>query len=353
MKSSQPSSGRTRLCVWLASVSLATACGLQAETADTITRKFAASPGGRLVVDIDAGGIEVRGTDANEVAIEYVRKVSASSKEKEEEFLREQEVTIEQQGDTVTLRARRKVSDEGWGWLKRGWSGLRTEFRCIISIPRRFNVDLRTSGGGIDVASLQGDLRANTSGGGLHFEQITGPIDGHTSGGGIKLIGCSGDVKVHTSGGGIESRDGKGPLELNTSGGGITVRTHEGDVRAHTSGGGITAESIQGNVNAGTSGGSIRATLVAQPSGECRLNTSGGGITIGLPENAAVELDASTSAGSVSSDFAVTVTGEHKKSHLQGPINGGGPLLHLRSSAGSIRVQRVAAVAPAATAVER
>lgn len=317
---------------------------LPAETVDTIQRTFAASPGGRLAVDIDTGGIEVRGTDGDEVAIEYVRKVSASSKEKEEAFLKEQEVTVTQEGDVVTLRARRPSGSTGSGWFKWGWSGLRTDFRCTVTVPRRFDVDLKTSGGGIDVSSLQGNVRTNTSGGGLQFSEISGPIDGHTSGGGIKLVACEGEVKVHTSGGGIDCRDGKGPLELNTSGGGITVRLHEGDVRAHTSGGGITAESIQGNVNAGTSGGSIRATLLAQPSGECRLNTSGGGITVSLPANAAVELDASTSAGSVSSDFPVASEGERKSSRLRGSINGGGPLLHLRSSAGSIRVQQVAAV---------
>jgi DUF4097 and DUF4098 domain-containing protein YvlB len=121
-------------------------------------------------------------------------------------------------------------------------------------------------------------------------------------------------------------------------------------VKAHTSGGGITCDNVAGDVDAHTSGGSVHATLTRQPAGECRLSTSGGGITATLPENATFQLDAETSGGGVRCDFPVTVTGERKSDRLVAPVNGGGPLVHLRSSGGGIRVNKGAT---STAAVER
>jgi len=50
-----------------------------------------------------------------------------------------------------------------------------------------------------------------------------------------------------------------------------------------------------------------------------------------------VNVDASTSVGGVSSDLAID--GRVTKSSIRGTINGGGPDLYLRSSAGSIRIR--------------
>jgi hypothetical protein len=56
-----------------------------------------------------------------------------------------------------------------------------------------------------------------------------------------------------------------------------------------------------------------------------------------------MSLDAETSVGRISTDFAVTsvIQGKVPKNRLKGGINGGGPLLKLRTSAGSIRLQKV------------
>jgi len=51
-----------------------------------------------------------------------------------------------------------------------------------------------------------------------------------------------------------------------------------------------------------------------------------------------VNVDASTSGGSVSSDFPVPTSGDHQ--NLRAAINGGGPLLQLRTSGGGINIQK-------------
>jgi hypothetical protein len=297
---------------------------LAAGTEDTIRKTFDVAPGSNLTVDINIGGIEVNGGAGSQVVIEYTRKVSAGSEEEEERILREHVVTIDQSGDTVSIHARgpRGGGSGGSWWRNLFGRGISRNFHLKVTVPEAMNVQLKTSGGGIDVGAITGTVKANTSGGGLDFADVTGDINGHTSGGGIDLDRCKGTVKVHTSGGGIRSSGGEGALSVNTSGGGITIRSHRGDVNGHTSGGGIHVDFLQ------------------QPESDCRLDTSGGGVTVTLPANVAVNLDAQTSGGGVNSELPVTVTGEHKRSQMRGTINGGGPEVHLRSSGGSIHVKK-------------
>jgi hypothetical protein len=84
----------------------------------------------------------------------------------------------------------------------------------------------------------------------------------------------------------------------------------------------------------------VTASLRRQPQQECRFYTAGGSINVRLPGDARVNLDASTSGGSVSTDFPVAYTDDRHHSELRVPLNGGGPLLYLHTSGGSIHVQR-------------
>ena len=66
-------------------------------------------------------------------------------------------------------------------------------------------------------------------------------------------------------------------------------------------------------------------------------------MAIELVEDITADVDARTSAGHVTTDFGVSPPQDPKhKGTLQGKINGGGPLLTLRSSGGSIRVKKQA-----------
>jgi DUF4097 and DUF4098 domain-containing protein YvlB len=328
----------TLIAAFVATGALAT---VSAETTGTLRRTFDVTPGGNLAVDIDVGGIDVSGGSGSQVVIEYVRKVSADSKEEEERYLREHVVTMEQTGDTVRIHARgpNRTNNRSW-WRSLFSDGGGRNFHLKVTVPEQFHAQLRTAGGGIEVVALRGTVKANTSGGGLKFADIAGDIEGNTSGGGIDLDHCNGAVNVHTSGGAIHSSEGEGHLYVRTSGGGIAIRTHRGDVDAETSGGGITCSGIAGNVQAHTSGGGVRAELTQQPAGDCRLSTSGGGVTVTLPADVAANLDASTSGGDVDCDLPVTVTGTHKRRSLRGTINGGGPEVHLRSSGGGIEINK-------------
>jgi len=308
-----------------------------AASEENINKTFPVASGGSLVVDVDFGSIDVSTNAApDEITVAVWRKVTRKNEAGEERFLAENPVAIVQEGNTVTVRSEHR--EERLGWFG-GWRN-RNEAKYTIHVPAQFSAKLHTSGGGIAVSDLTGEVKAHTSGGGLHFTRVHGPLNGDTSGGGVSVADCEGTIKIHTSGGGIDVTGGNGSLNGDTSGGGVKVRNFAGPASVETSGGGITIENVQGAVEGSTSGGSINAVLLSPVPGEVTLSTSGGGVTVKVPDNAAFNIDARTSGGGVTCDLPVTVQGKIEHGHLKGVVNGGGPAVVLRSSGGGIHIKK-------------
>lgn len=319
------------LCLLLVSSS-----AVLASTEEHIQKTFSLDPGGTLAVDVDFGSIDVVTNSSSEVAVDVWRKVTRSTKAAEEAFLRDNPVKLSQEGTTVTVRSR---SSKKLNWSS-GWRN-RNEAKYTLRVPARFSAQLNTSGGGISVSDLTGDVKTGTSGGGLRFARLHGPVDGKTSGGGIRINDCEGDITIETSGGGINVLGGSGTLKGHTSGGGVTVKEFAGPATVGTSGGGLTLEKIKGSLSGTTSGGPVQAVLVSPVAGPVTLSTSGGGVTVRVPENAAFNLDAASSGGGVICELPVTVQGKLEHSRIKGVVNGGGEPVTLRSSGGGIHVHKL------------
>ena len=305
---------------------------------NNIERSFQVASGGRLTIDTDRGSIEVRTADHDLVDVKIERKVKRGGKWGVEEVLEDFPITFDHSDGGVTIRAK-YGEKKSWPWNR---ERNRLGIKFLITVPQRYNVDLKTAGAGISVGDLEGEVRSQTSGGRLRLGNIEGPVWGRTSGGSIKLAGTQGDADVRTSGGKITIGSVAGAVEAKTSGGSISIDKATGGVNAKTSGGSITVEEVMGGINAKTSGGSIKAYISRQPEGDCSLETSGGSVTAYLVEDISIDVEARTSGGSVSTDvpIATVVQGKVRKNRLQGAINGGGPLLKLRTSGGSIRLHK-------------
>lgn len=320
----------------ISSLLVVSALGALAATEEKIHETRPAKSGGTLVLDVDFGSIDVAAGDNDKVVIDAYRKIEASSKEKEQEYLKAVPITITTEGDRIIVRAIHKHESLG-SQLWRMLGHTRTEGRYTVRVPASYSIDLDTAGGDISANGLTGNIKVDTSGGDLTFGQIHGDIHGDTSGGDITAKNCDGATNLDTSGGRIEVTGGKGRLSADTSGGGITVLNRVGDTKVETSGGKLRLGNISGKLNAETSGGSVSAILPSPVAGDVRLETSGGSITVVTPSNAALTVDAETSAGSVRSDLPIAVMRREDDS-LKGTINGGGTKLVLRSSAGSIEI---------------
>jgi hypothetical protein len=284
-----------------------------------VHRRFAARPGGKLVIEVAEGGIEVTGTKEDTVAVDLFRDVRGLDLQTRSDQETEPErstanVAIQHDGSTVRILAGQDRDPE----LARCGNG-KMDLHLVVSVPDNFNLDLTTGCGGITVAELNGTVKSTTSAGALSFTNVRGDIDGCTAGGGIQLKGCEGAACIETGGGTIDIRD------------------HKGDVMARSGGGGIHCERVEGKLDAETSGGAIGAVLDAQPTRDCRLATEGGGIAVTLPGSCRLDIEAQTGAGSV--DLDLPVVGNRERTSLQGKLNGGGPLLRLCTGAGSVDIR--------------
>jgi DUF4097 and DUF4098 domain-containing protein YvlB len=67
--------------------------------------------------------------------------------------------------------------------------------------------------------------------------------------------------------------------------------------------------------------------------------TVNGGITLSLPSGASADVRASTTNGSIDSDFPISVRGRINRHHLSGTIGRGGPGLSLTTVNGNIRLR--------------
>lgn len=284
----------------------------------TVEKTFTVQEGGDLKVQTSGGDIEIVSGNGNEVKVTARERINADSDAKADEILQDLELTIEQQGNGVLAKAKYTKSGSGWHW---GSTPVTVSFTVVV--PRRYNVDLNTSGGNIGLDSIVGRAHLRTSGGNLKLDRVEGEVDGNTSGGNITL------------------QEGTAAVKLSTSGGDIHVDRAGGEADLSTSGGNIVINSVLGRVNASTSGGDIKATIEGELKGSCDLSTSGGNVTVAVQKSAAFNLKSHTSGGNVDAD-GLTIAiekGGLGKSSLSGKVNGGGPQLSLGTSGGDIRIR--------------
>lgn len=299
---------------------LAVAGTLSAAIVRNVEKTFPVSPGGLLKAATQGGDIIVKTADVPEVRVTARHKIRAATEKEADELLEKLTLTMDQTAEGVALEA--KYEKQAGGFLNFGsWPPVQVDF--LVTVPARYSAELKTSGGDIAVGSLEGRVKANTSGGDIALERIDGDVDASTSGGDITLREGTARAKVHTSGGDILIERAGGPTEANTSGGDIVIRSAAQLKRAHTS------------------GGDIRAVLRGPLQEGCELSTSGGDVEVDVESGVAFELDASTSGGHVdAAGLTITIDkGGLRKSQLKGRVNGGGPLLRLRSSGGDIDIR--------------
>jgi len=261
---------------------VASAIAATAASAATVQREFSASPGGRVVFDLESGGsIEVRGWSEGRVTVE----ADLGSLRPEEIGL-----AIDHKGQDVTIRTAE---------APRGWSNLNLSFRVMV--PTRFGVSVDTSGGGVTLSDLEGLFEGQTMGGNLRLSKLQGNIDLSTMGGNVGLTESSIDGSVSTMGGNVNLNDVTGALHVKTMGGhlvldsvsgGVKVETMGGDV-SYTHRGGSQGRTGDGVVRLSTMGGDIKVDEA--PDG-ADVETMGGDITVG---RAAEFVKASTMGGDI------------------------------------------------------
>ena len=71
------------------------------------------------------------------------------------------------------------------------------------------------------------------------------------------------------------------------------------------------------------------------------LRTSDGSVALRIPAELAADVDLHTGDGHIDLEVPVTVEGKLGGNNVRGKMNGGGPLLAIKTSDGSIRLEKL------------
>ncbi len=307
---------RTKRMMVLVGIVLLLSPALLAEIRDEVRNTFQVAAGGTLHLEADMGSIKLRSGESSVVEVVVIQKVRSDDPRDFEEAIRMLDLDIRQEGSDVVVTAEYERRNR---WRE---NQLNLEFQILV--PYRYNIDVRTAGGSVSVDDLEGEVHVQTAGGSLSFGRIVGNVVGRTAGGSVALEGSSGTA------------------DIETAGGSISIGEVESDVIAHTAGGSISVKEVYGAIDATNSGGSITATILSQPTADCRLTTSGGTVSVTLARNIGLDLDAETGNGRVISDFGhVDNSSRERRRYLKTQVAGGGPQLLLRTSGGNIRISEM------------
>ena len=212
-----------------------------------------------------------------------------------------------------------------------------------IHVPRNFNVQISSAGGGVTINGVDGSFTGHTGGGEIEIRKSNGKVEIQTGGGDIRvsdsrLTGSAstggGKVMIERVAGNFAGYSGSGPVTYINSDGGITGKNeairigigsgrslsvskgattttyvddgvgHGGSfgasgIRMSSAGGDISLPQAPDGARVTTGGGAVR---IGPSAGEVYASTGGGSIDIG-PASGSVE--AHTGAGNVT----ITLTG--------------------------------------------
>src|SRR6059058_93591 len=87
-----------------------------AASEERINRELDARPGGKLVLDVDFGTVDLRTGANDKVAIEAFRSIDFGDEAKEKEYLARAPITITAENNIVTVRAR-AMKEMGPDWF--------------------------------------------------------------------------------------------------------------------------------------------------------------------------------------------------------------------------------------------
>jgi hypothetical protein len=214
-------------------------------------------PAGPLTVDGgNNGGIHVEGWDRNDIRVRAIVRTNARS-----------------DGDARQLATGVRVTTGGGRVSADGPDSGRREWWSVsyrINVPRKNDLDLNASNGGITINGVTGNLKFDTTNGGVTLNNLGGHVVGSTTNGGL-TVNLSGD-----------RWDGDG-IDVQTRNGGVTLAIPEGynaQLEARTNNGGLRVDfpvTVQGNLT-GRNGG--LTTTLGSGGPTVRVGTNNGGLRI-------------------------------------------------------------------------
>jgi hypothetical protein len=185
--------------------------GLNVHDSVDVTRPLAAN--GRFSLENTNGSVRVATWDEPRVRIEAVKSAST------ERALRELEVSVEGEGDSVSVRSR----------MPRGrWFGRGGKVDYTVTLPRGASVSVRNVNGRIEIQGVAGRVQAANVNGSLDANDLGGAVEASTVNGSVEVrmarIDATSHNRISTTNGSVRvtlPRDAAIDLDASTVNGAV------------------------------------------------------------------------------------------------------------------------------------
>lgn len=344
-------------------------CTLQALQVQAQNRKFSfnelykVSDSPQLRVSANDGDVEIYPSDKNEIEVFYIVErnnqiLNITRSELEEDFT----IDVSSGKDFLEISIKERYPYRMMDWRNR----INVSFEIYTPFKTKSDIHcsdgdirvrglkndqrLQSSDGDIEVLKIDGDVFAKTSDGDIYISQVVGDVEPITSDGDVDIKNIQGNVEGRTSDGDVSVTDVNGEIDLVTSDGDVNaediegdvyLRSSDGDIRVHkssgrieltTSDGAISFTDLKGSLKAKTSDGRIRGNLLSLDAA-LELRTSDGSIDVVVP--GAMGLDLLLRGETIRTRLD-NFSGTAKDHYVEGQINGGGKLVNLQASGGTV-----------------
>jgi len=207
-----------------------------------------------------------------------------------------------------------------------------------LTVPAATRLRAQSGSGNLEIAGIQGPVEVQAGSGGIKVTDVGGTLRAETGSGTISIEQVKGNVRARAGSGSIRASAIAGGFEGETGSGRVTLeQTASGSVRVGTGSGSIELRGLRGSLDAHAGSGSIEAD--GDPTGAWALHSGSGGIRLRLASDAAFDLNARTSSGSLTVNHPITVQGSMGRKEVHGKVHGGGVVVEVETGSGNIEIE--------------
>jgi len=320
----------------------------------------------RVVLDDINGNLTVHGDEGGDVKVTGHKTVRAFGHSDADRANKETSVHLERQGDSLVLRADEPTHS--------GMLSISTDLDIVV--PKGLNIEARGRGdlnvedmaGTVSVTDSRGDVRLNNIGKDVRVEGargglvraagIKGTVDLQGRGGDVQLEDVAGEVTINGEfSGTLEFRELAKPLHFESSHsdfrteqipGSVTMDLGQmklnnvvGPVKFRTGNRDIDATDVTNSLELNVDRGDIQVSESKTPLPKMDLHTRNGDITLTVPDKAAFDLDARTSAGEGNNEYGDPLSNhsDGRAAYIRGKV-GNGPALVLVTDRGNLAMKK-------------
>jgi len=331
---------------------------------DQLQQSFPA--GASLRVVSDRGEVTVIPWDEPSIKVSVQKKVIAESQGDADKANASTRPTITVAGDQVTVNANTSGA----------FHSHRVDTNLEIYLPRKAAAEIATTRGKVEVHDRTGDVKVSNNHGDVEVNGIQGNVSINLRGGSVRAENLHGDLSLNgrvddvtiegvqgsarltgdffgntrlarisssvhfqSSRTDLELARLDGDLALDPSD--LRVSSLAGPTRVVTRSKDIRLNDFTGSVHIEDNNSDIELTPGKLPLGNIQITNHRGRIQLVLPANAAFQIEAHTTQGDISSDFAgVNVQSRTRNSQATGSVGGGGPQIQLSTERGDIEIRK-------------